>query len=117
MVRVTPFPQTPPQRKRGSVSTRVLAQALLAARVLTVPAAWGQTPLGIEFPVNTYTLGEQFTAPPRVVAMAPDGSFMAVWTSDLLLEFFDYKIFAQRFDASGTPIGEAFQVNTLDEGD
>jgi len=71
-----------------------------------------QTPLGGEFQVNTTTTGNQ--SPSRsAVAMAPNGSFVVVWTgaspggSD---------IFGQRYDSKGNPVGGEFRVNTYTTG-
>ena len=66
------------------------------------------TPLGDEFLVNTYTTGSQ-TEP--AVAAGRDGSFVVAWQSPH--EFNDFGVFARRFDASGTPRGAEFRVNTF----
>jgi hypothetical protein len=65
-------------------------------------------PLGAEFQVNTHTTGTQGYAR---VASAAGGSFVVVWASysqdgDLS------GVFAQRYDASGAPLGTEFRVNT-----
>ena len=65
-------------------------------------------PLTGEIQVNSYTFEEQRDVS---LAVAPDGSFVAAWSSD----DFDGSsrgIAARRFDATGTPIGNDFQVNT-----
>jgi hypothetical protein len=66
------------------------------------------TPLGGEFPVNLYTTGDQ-TRP--VVAVASDGRFVVAWESDGQ-DGSDLGIVARRFDASATPQGGEFLVNT-----
>jgi hypothetical protein len=58
-----------------------------------------------EFHVNTGTDGS--LSPP--VAMDGDGDFVITWIS---YDGDDGGIFAQRFDASGTPQGVEFRVNT-----
>ncbi len=65
-------------------------------------------PLGPDFQINTSTAGDQFRP---AVARHPDGSFVVVWESDHLGAIFG--LFAQRFDASGNPLGGEFQVNTV----
>ena len=70
-------------------------------------------PLGGEFPVNTYTPGDQKW--PRV-GLGTDGRFVVSWAS----EDFDggrYGIAARRFNATGTPLGDDFLVNTYTTGD
>jgi hypothetical protein len=65
-------------------------------------------PLGSEFPVNSFTTGDQ--ASPSV-AMDADGDFVVTWESfgqDGSL----YGVFAQRFDAAGSTQGGEFLVTT-----
>ena len=68
-------------------------------------------PVGSEFQVNSYTTGHQG---PGRVATDSQGNFVVVWTSygssgtDTDLS----SIQAQRYDASGTPEGGQFQVNS-----
>jgi hypothetical protein len=67
--------------------------------------------VGAQFQVNNYTTGTQYY--PRV-AFEETGAFMVVWDSagspgdDNL----GYSVQARRFDASGSPIGSQFQVNS-----
>ena len=61
-------------------------------------------PLGLEFRVNTYTTDSQRRPS---VASDPSGNFVVVWESVL-----QYGVFAQRFAASGVPLGPEFRVNT-----
>ncbi|MEZ0370506.1 MAG: hypothetical protein ACAI44_15560 [Candidatus Sericytochromatia bacterium] len=49
------------------------------------------------------------------VAMDPDGDSVVAWVSDLQ-DGDNYGIFAQRYDAAGTPQGGEFQVNTTVAG-
>jgi len=67
-------------------------------------------PSGTQFQINSYTtLAQQ---DPGVVA-DPDGNFIVAWTSNGSAEG-DYflSVQAQRFDATGNPLGNEFQVNT-----
>jgi hypothetical protein len=70
------------------------------------------TPVGSEFRVNTYTTGGQVAA---VVAMNPAGHFVVVWRS-YDQDGSDWGIFGQRFDATGTPLGSEFRVNSYTTG-
>ncbi len=64
--------------------------------------------LGAEFQVNTYTTGTQS---PGSVASDADGNFVVAWSSEGQ-DGNSWGVFAQRYDASGTPRGAEFQVNT-----
>jgi hypothetical protein len=64
--------------------------------------------LGAEFLVNTFTADSQVR--PRV-GRASDGRFVVSWTS-YGGDGSGYGIAARRFDASGSPIGSEFVVNT-----
>jgi hypothetical protein len=66
---------------------------------------------GGEFRVNTTTAGNQATP---AVAMDADGDFVVAWDGpDGSLD----GVFAQRFAANGTPVGNEFRVNvTTDQG-
>ncbi|MDJ0764743.1 MAG: hypothetical protein QNJ97_17315 [Myxococcota bacterium] len=65
-------------------------------------------PEGDEFQVNTYTADAQKRP---AVAMTPDGAFVVVWESDGQ-DGSDTGIFGQRFNNSGEPEGNEFQINT-----
>jgi Ca2+-binding RTX toxin-like protein len=69
------------------------------------------TPAGSEFLVNTSTLSDQTAA---AIAIDADGDFIVTWASRYqLFELTNpYGIYAQRFNANGTPVGSEFQVNT-----
>lgn len=70
------------------------------------------TPAGVEFQVNTFTLNVQGRA---TVAMDADGDAVVTWES----YYQDGSlggIYAQRFDAAGTPIGDEFRVNSTIAG-
>jgi len=62
------------------------------------------TPQGSEFQVNTYTPTHQIS--PHVVADGA-GNFVVVWNGFVA----GGGVFAQRYDATGLPVGSEFQVN------
>jgi large repetitive protein len=66
--------------------------------------------LGDEFGVNLYSLNNQRT--PAVTALA-GGGFGVGWVSELQRGISTVDIYARVFDASGTPIGGEFPVNTV----
>ena len=74
--------------------------------------------VGTAFRVNTTTTGNQMTP---AVAMGEDGRFVVVWKGDDGLEEGvadgTTDIFAQRFNADGTPVGSQFQVNQFEGTD
>ena len=70
------------------------------------------SPLGPEFPVNTFTTNLQF-AP--AVASESSGNFVVVWTSSSQ-DGSSYGVFGQRYASSGTPLGPEFRVNTFTPG-
>jgi hypothetical protein len=92
-----------------------LAAALIGA--LTTSAAAQFTPIGDNFRVNTYTLGDQsWGSNDRIghgVAVAPNGDVFVTWNS---AQDPDYgaaiDIFAQRYSGGGALAGSEFQVNT-----
>ena len=63
---------------------------------------------GAEFRVNSYTLGDQ--SQPTVAALA-DGSFVVTWHSSAQ-DGSLYGIYGQRYDGSGTALGEEFRINS-----
>ena len=65
-------------------------------------------PVGPEFRANTFTTGSQRLPS---VGMDPAGNFVVVWTSNLQ-DGSSYGVFGQRYDATGTPLGAEFRVNT-----
>lgn len=67
--------------------------------------------VGTEFQVNAYTTGSQSLP---VVAVDGAGNFTVVWVSNGSADTDDSpsSIQARRYDASGTPLGGEFQVNT-----
>ncbi len=66
------------------------------------------TPVGSEFQVNTTTTGDQSTPS---VSTLPDGWFVVTWNSRDQ-DGSDDGIYGQVFNASGSKIGDEFQVNT-----
>lgn len=68
-------------------------------------------PLGIEFPVNSVTAGDQLFAD---VAMDADGQFAVVWESP---DADGTGVFGRQFDADGNPLGSQFQVNVTTQKD
>lgn len=71
------------------------------------------TPNGSEFQVNTFTTGEQFNS---AVAIDGDGNFIITWDSYGGQDGDSTGVFAQRYNADGSPNGSEFQVNTFTTG-
>lgn len=86
--------------------------SMLAPLTLVASLAAAQSPafapVGGEIRVNTTTAQTQSTPD---VAMDDAGNFVVVWSGGPF--FGNREIFAQRFNASGTPLGSEFQVNTF----
>ena len=74
--------------------------------------ASGGTPAGAEFRVNTNTQNHQSRSRPFYDA---GGRFVVVWDS-LLQDGAGYGVYAQRYDATGTPLGPEFRVNATTPG-
>lgn len=73
-------------------------------------------PLGAQFPVNTYTVGDQLNP---AVASDGKGGFVVTWTDGFSADGRDGSaegIFARRYDASGAPVGGELAVNTYTTG-
>ena len=70
--------------------------------------ASGGFPLGNEFLVNTYTTGTQIN--PRI-GMDAAGDFAIAWNDVFGNDGEGRGIFARRFDDTGAPLGNDFQVN------
>ena len=64
---------------------------------------------GVEFQVNAFTEGDQQDVD---VASDDEGNFVVVWEDVDGQDGDAHGVFAQRFDASGVPLGPQFQVNT-----
>ena len=99
----------------GQTRWSSLALALLAATMLTPPdraeAAPGDA-VGGEFQVNSFTEDVQGGA---ALAMDADGDFVVTWSS-YGQDGDGYGVFAQRYDAAGSPLGGEFQVNETTVG-
>ncbi|MEM9219152.1 MAG: Ig-like domain-containing protein [Cyanobacteria bacterium P01_F01_bin.150] len=65
-------------------------------------------PLGGEFQINTTTANWQWLSSTTALN---DGSFVVTWSS-LDQDGSGYGVFGQRFSATGTPLGDEFQINT-----
>ena len=76
------------------------------------------TPLGTETRVNTATADIQTINPNVAQAVATDanGNYVVVWASNLQ-DGAGYGVYAQRFNADGTPAGAEFRVNTTTAND
>jgi hypothetical protein len=73
------------------------------------------TPLGPEFRVNSYTTLWQMRPS---VAVSTSGAFVVVWSGpDGSGAVHGSGVFAQRYDAAGTPLGSEFRVNSYSEQD
>lgn len=72
-------------------------------------------PVGGQVQVNSYTSGAQSYPG---VAVRTGGEFVVVWQSyGSGYDPYGFSIRARRFDATGTPVGAEFQVNTFTSGD
>ena len=69
----------------------------------------GFTPRTADFPVNTFTAGDQHA--PAIAALALDG-YVVTWVSDAQ-DGSGGGIYAQRYDSNGTPLGGEFRINTV----
>ena len=81
-----------------------------------IPAEAQQAPRGPEFEVNSYTTGGGYFG--RIVQLA-GGEFVVAWESlgSIGVDNDSYSIQARRFDSSGSPVGDDFQVNTYTTGE
>jgi hypothetical protein len=68
--------------------------------------------VGNEFQANSNTIDDQES--PQV-AMSSDGHHVVVWDNDRQ-DGSGSDIYGQKYDPSGNPIGNEFQINTLSEG-
>jgi len=69
-------------------------------------------PITGEFVVNTTTYYYQYNP---AVASGSAGNFVVVWNGFGYTDY-DYGVFGQRFDSTGTAVGGEFQVNTYTTG-
>ena len=81
----------------------------IATATVTVFPSSVATPIGPEFQVNTFTSGDQDDAN---IAVDASGNFIVVWESSGQ-DGDGNGVFAQRYNADGTPDGTEFQVNTF----
>lgn len=111
------------ERRPGRRSPFAELASLAGSFVLLLPSVLGPwwaspavaepLPQGPEFQVTSFTTGVQALP---AVAVAADGSFVVAWESDGQAEA-GYGTFLRRFDASGEPLGDDQQVNTVTAGD
>jgi hypothetical protein len=95
----------------NTASLGLLTTSLEAVdKTILVPEIVSGPPLtvGSELQVNTHTTDAQRRPS---VANAPDGSYVIVWHS-FGQDGDNFGVFGQRYDASGSVVGDEFQVNT-----
>lgn len=104
-----PFRSSQGSRKERLSERRRQTRRPFVYETLETRRLLATAPLGDQFAVAE-TLG--FAATPAAIAVHPDGSYVAAWSS-FGEDGSGFGIFARRFDASGTGIDVApFQVNT-----
>lgn len=97
---------------------RILLQVFLICSILLLSnygspwAADELLPAGPEFQVNTYTTGPQGFPE---IAVSATGDFVVAWES-APQDGSDFGVFAQRFAADGSKLGDELQVNTYTTG-
>src|SRR5262245_44419699 len=76
------------------------------------------SPLGPEFRVNTTIASDQLVFPEsnHAVARDADGDFVVTWGGNQPGST-SWDVYAQRYSASGTPLGGEFRVNTFTGSD
>ena len=84
-----------------------------AAGIFAQRFSGGGGPLGGEFRVNSYTTAAQ--SGPAIAVRGNPGDVVVVWTS-AGQDGSDDGVFAQRYSASGAPLGPEFRVNTYTTG-
>jgi hypothetical protein len=99
-----PFRKRTQRRCSQSSPTRRTRLSVLPLESRVTPSA--PIPVGPEFRVNTTTEAMQYR--PQT-AMAANGDFVAVWPS---VSTSDRRVYGQRFNASGVPQGNEFQITT-----
>ena len=96
--------------KRSPLAAGILLALCSPVYSPQVSAVPGDT-VGIEFPVNTQTAGNQSNSN---LAMDADGDFVIAWQSlDQDPDDDSYGIYAQRYSADGIKAGGEFLVNTV----
>ncbi len=88
-------------------------ESIVEGNVIARVYAADGTPITGEISVNQTTANEQGESD---VAIDTDGNFVVVWKS-LSSVTSTYEIQGRRFSASGTPLGNEFQINTQTVGD
>jgi len=80
-------------------------------QITITPQTDGGVPVGDEVQTNSFVTGAQADSH---VATLSDGGYVIVWqsTNQDATGDSDRGVFAQRYDASGAPVGGEFQVNT-----
>ena len=106
-IKAVPVGQIEAARSLGMTYVQAMRYVILpqALRVILPP-------VGNEFKVNAYTPGAQ-TAP-AVTGLA-DGGWVVTYT-DQWRDGSGYSVWAQRFDAAGSPAGAEFRVNSQTSG-
>jgi Ca2+-binding RTX toxin-like protein len=66
-------------------------------------------PQGSEFLVNSYTTNNQRDSS---VAMSSDGHFVVTWSSYEQIQYSNWDIYGQRYNAAGQMQGDEFRINT-----
>jgi hypothetical protein len=96
-------------------STRTATLAAIGLWLAAAPPASGQTPVGSEFQVNSYTTGYQLNAS---VSELAGGGFVVTWQSygSAGSDASDYSIQGQRYAGDGSELGGQFQVNSFAAG-
>ncbi|WP_152968675.1 dockerin type I domain-containing protein, partial [Pseudoalteromonas sp. R3] len=96
-------------------SGKRLSRVAMAIALFSLPTlGYAGTPLkvGSEFLVNTHMPENQLSSS---VGRLNDGQFVIVWQSKEQ-DGSVYGIYAQRYDASGSPVGSEFRVNSITDG-
>lgn len=92
----------------GGSSASVNVQLRITPEIETITALAG------ELQVNSFEHGRQANADTAALAT---GGYIAVWDSyDQDAGVSDNGVFAQRFDATGQPVGDEFQINAITDG-
>ncbi len=95
-----------PNTAKFATMSRIILPFILLSFLTS--SVWSQTPVGVEFQVNTYTTSWQWATS---IAMDTDGDFVVVWGSKDQ-DGDGYGVFGQRFASNGSLVGGEFQVNT-----
>jgi len=93
------------RRHQSAFVASLLIVSVIAAGAIS--AMMGADQVGSEFPVNTYTVGDQISPS---VALNTSGNSLVVWSS-WRSDWGGYAVYAQMFDDSGTKIRGQFPVN------